>query len=61
MYYLTTSWQKDDYVAFGPQVEISGTVHGDVYAAGGEVLVDADLIVADRSRNLLTVQAPVRK
>lgn len=45
---------------FGPQMEMSWTVHGDVYAAGGEVLVDAGLIVADWSRNLLTVQTLVR-
>lgn len=27
---------QGDYFAFGPHVEISGTVHGDVYAAGGK-------------------------
>lgn len=41
---------QGDYFAFGPHVEISGTVHGDVYAVGAEVLVDGvvdgDLIVA---------------
>ncbi len=41
---------QGDYFAFGPHVEISGTVHGDVYVAGAEVLVDGvvdgDLIVA---------------
>ena len=31
---------QGDYVAAGPQVEISGIVNGDLYVAGGQVLVD---------------------
>ncbi len=31
---------QGDYVAAGPQVEISGIVNGDLYVVGGQVLVD---------------------